>query len=95
VPIGGHNLLEPAALGVPVLTGPYNANSAEIAALLEASGAARQVRDAAGLATGVGTLLADPQLRARMGAAGSAVVAANRGAVQKVLALLEPFLAAR
>jgi 3-deoxy-D-manno-octulosonic-acid transferase len=93
VPIGGHNLLEPAALGVPILTGPYNANGAEIAALLQASGAARQVTDAAALATAVGALFADPQLRARMGVAGSAVVAANRGAVQKLLALLEPFLA--
>ena len=38
MPIGGHNLLEPAALGVPVLTGPYTANSADIADLLVTRG---------------------------------------------------------
>ena len=47
VPIGGHNLLEPAALGVPILTGPNNSNSAEVARLLIARGAAEVVHDAA------------------------------------------------
>jgi 3-deoxy-D-manno-octulosonic-acid transferase len=94
VPAGGHNLLEPAALGVPILTGPYNANSVEIAALLAGSGAAEVVHDAAGLARRVTELLPDAPSRARMGAAGSAVVAANRGAVARVLALIEPFLEA-
>ena len=47
-PVGGHNLLEPAALGVPILTGPHNFNSAEIARLLIARGAAEVVHDARG-----------------------------------------------
>src|SRR5207249_375156 len=57
VPIGGHNLLEPAALGVPILTGPYNSNSEEIARLLIAGGAAEIVRDAATLGARVSALL--------------------------------------
>jgi 3-deoxy-D-manno-octulosonic-acid transferase len=94
VPIGGHNLLEPAALGVPILTGPHNANGAEIAALLIARGAAEVVRDAAQLAARLAALLADPQARERMGAQGRAFVAANRGALAKLLALIEPLLEA-
>jgi 3-deoxy-D-manno-octulosonic-acid transferase len=39
VPIGGHNLLEPAALGLPIVAGPHNFNSADIARLLVERGA--------------------------------------------------------
>ena len=49
VPVGGHNLLEPAALGVPVITGPYNANSKEIARLLVETGGAVEVDGCSGL----------------------------------------------
>ncbi|MBV8497324.1 MAG: lipid IV(A) 3-deoxy-D-manno-octulosonic acid transferase [Gammaproteobacteria bacterium] len=93
VALGGHNLLEPAALGVPILTGPHNFNGAEIARLLVARGAAEVVHDAGELAGRLVALLADPQARARMGAAGSAAVDDNRGALQKLLALIEPLLA--
>ena len=63
VPIGGHNLLEPAALGVPILTGPNNFNSEEIARLLIARGAAEVVHNATELGTRVSALLADPAAR--------------------------------
>ena len=69
VPVGGHNLLEPAALGVPMLTGPNTFNSADIARLLIARGAAEVVRDAAGLRARVSELLADPAARATHGRA--------------------------
>jgi 3-deoxy-D-manno-octulosonic-acid transferase len=92
VPVGGHNLLEPAALGVPILTGPNNFNSEEIARLLIARGAAQVVRDAAGLRARVSELLADPAERARMGSLGRACVDGNRGALAKLLALIEPLL---
>jgi len=91
-PVGGHNLLEPAALGVPVLTGPNYSNSEEIARLLIARGAAEVVHDAAELGTRVSELLADPPARERMGAAGRASVDSNRGALAKLLALIEPLL---
>ncbi len=94
VPVGGHNLLEPAALGVPVLTGPSHHNSEEIARLLIARGAAQGIHDAAELGATVSALLADADARARMGAQGRASVEANRGALTKLLALIEPLLAA-
>ena len=50
VPIGGHNLLEPAALGVPVIVGPYNANGPDIARAMLARGGAVEVGDANALA---------------------------------------------
>src|SRR6202007_3294264 len=68
-PSGGHNLLEPAALGVPILTGPNNFNSEEIARLLIARGAAKVVHDAAELGTRLTALLADDAARERMGPA--------------------------
>ena len=94
VPIGGHNLLEPAALGLPVLTGPYQFNSQEIATLLLQRGAALQVADARELAADLRRLLGDAAERQRIGAIGRDIVAANRGSVARLLALMEPWLAA-
>jgi 3-deoxy-D-manno-octulosonic-acid transferase len=90
VPIGGHNLLEPAALERPILAGPYNGNGAEIASLLVACGAARIVHDAHELGDELGLLLSSPAERARMGASARAVLEANRGALARLLALMEP-----
>jgi 3-deoxy-D-manno-octulosonic-acid transferase len=92
VAVGGHNLLEPAALGVPILTGPHYHNSEEIARLLIARGAAQVVHDGAELGGRVSALLADAAERERMGAAGRASVDSNRGALAKLLALIEPLL---
>jgi 3-deoxy-D-manno-octulosonic-acid transferase len=92
VPIGGHNLLEPAALALPVLAGPHNFNSADIARLLVESGAVRIVHDARELAEAVGSLFADPATRARMGASGKKVMDENRGAVRRLMQFLEPLL---
>jgi 3-deoxy-D-manno-octulosonic-acid transferase len=89
VPVGGHNLLEPAALGLPVLTGPSYVNSKEIGQLLLARGAALQVGSAAELAAVLKGLLADPAERRRIGAGGQEIVAANRGSVERLLALID------
>ena len=89
VPIGGHNLLEPAALGLPVLTGPSHANGAEIARLLLAEGAALEVKDAGELAAALSRLLADPEERRRMGDIGRRIVESNRGSVARLLELIE------
>ncbi|MBW4052784.1 MAG: 3-deoxy-D-manno-octulosonic acid transferase [Proteobacteria bacterium] len=91
-PIGGHNLLEPASLGLPVLIGPNNSNGEDIARLLLDCGAAEIVRNGAQLGTRVAHLLADQALRAQMGNRGREAVARNRGALEKLLALLEPLL---
>ncbi len=92
VPVGGHNLLEPASVGRPVLTGPHNFNGEEIAQLLMDAGAAIIVSDAGQLAREVIRLLGDAQLRSVMGAAGKAVLDANRGALDRLLTLVDPLL---
>ena len=93
VPVGGHNLLEPASLGVPVITGPHTQNGPEIARLLIEEGGALEVGDAPALGAAIGHLLADPALRERMGAGARRVVEAHRGSVGRLLALIEPLLA--
>jgi 3-deoxy-D-manno-octulosonic-acid transferase len=94
VPVGGHNLLEAAALGVPVITGPSHGNAREVATLLLAEGAALQVGGAAELAQVVQQLLTDTDRRRRVGASGLHVVAMNRGSLQRLLDLIEPSFAA-
>ncbi|HEX3391869.1 MAG TPA: glycosyltransferase, partial [Solirubrobacteraceae bacterium] len=92
VPVGGHNLLEPAALGVPVITGPYTQNGPEIARLLIEAGGALEVADGAALAGAAGRLLADPVLREHMGESARRFVEARRGGLARLLALIEPLL---
>jgi len=88
VPIGGHNLLEPAALGLPVLTGPHVFNAPEVAGALFDAGAAMEVRDAEEVAAAVTRLFADGTERQRRGRAGMEVLAANRGAVGRIVELV-------
>ena len=92
VPVGGHNLLEPAALGLPVITGPHVFNAQEIADLFISRGACRMIEDAPGLAAAVGDLLGNPEAAAAMGNLGRDIVQRNRGALAKLLQLLEPLL---
>ena len=92
VPIGGHNLLEPAALGVPVVTGPHNFNAQDIADLFISMGACRRVDDADGLVETIDELLANPDEAARIGRAGQRVLEENRGALRHLMVLLEPLL---
>jgi 3-deoxy-D-manno-octulosonic-acid transferase len=92
VPIGGHNLLEPAALGVPILTGPSISNAPQIAKALLTQGAAETVQDAAGLAARVTALLEDASARERMGGQGRACIETSRGALTRILGLIEPLL---
>lgn len=90
VPVGGHNLLEPASLGVPVLSGPHQFNSPQIARLLSERGGMVLVHSAADLAAHLSAWLGDEPLRARIGAVGRAVIEENRGALHRVLRLIEP-----
>lgn len=95
VSIGGHNILEPAALGLPVLFGPHMCNFADIAnRLLQAQGAL-QVRDDAHLSEQVARLLQAVPERARMGDAARTFVAQNRGTVARQMALLGQLLERR
>ena len=94
VPVGGHNLLEPAALGVPVITGPYTANSGEIARELMLRGGAVRVADAHTLANVLGQFFADPKMRQRVGACGREFVEAHRGTVARLIDVIDPLLVA-
>mgnify|MGYP001627315247 CR=1 FL=1 len=88
VPVGGHNVLEPAMLGKPVLFGPHMHNFAEARTLLLDAGAALEV-EAHTLADTLVALLGDAKRCQRMGDAGYAAVAANRGARERLLALID------
>lgn len=90
--IGGHNLLEPAATGTPIVTGPHLHNFVEIAERLQAAGALRIGADADAVQAELERLLADPAQRAQMIAAGRALVELGRGALAKTIALLQPAL---
>jgi len=93
VPVGGHNLLEPAAQGVPIVTGRHLFNSQEIAEEFIELGACRAVADSSELATTVADLLEDPAAAREMGSNGLAVLEQNRGSLRRLLVLLEPLLA--
>ena len=95
IPIGGHNLLEPAALGVPVVTGPHNFNAQDIADLFIDLGACRRVSGTAELVETVSELLSNADEAARLGSAGQRVLEENRGALERLLVLLEPLLSDR
>lgn len=92
VPIGGHNLLEPASLALPILTGPHNFNSEDIARMFIEAGAAHVVFDAAELGDAVVALVRDPDERRRVGSIGQQLLADNRGSLERLLRLVEPLI---
>jgi 3-deoxy-D-manno-octulosonic-acid transferase len=92
-PIGGHNVLEPAALGKPVLVGPEMHNFEEITATLEAADAIVRVRDAASLGDTVTRLLSQPAHALAIGARARDVFQAERGAVERVMTIIDGVLA--
>ena len=86
--IGGHNLLEPAAVGTAVVTGPHLHNFADIARQMQAAGAMVVGQDAEAVGAAVEALLGDDERRAAMTAAGLELVEHGRGALAKTLALV-------
>ncbi|MCE4055787.1 lipid IV(A) 3-deoxy-D-manno-octulosonic acid transferase [Pseudomonas sp. Au-Pse12] len=89
---GGHNLLEPAALAKPVISGPHLFNFLEIAAMLREAGALQEVDDAEGLAVAVQRLFELPRDAQKMAEAGLKVLKANQGALQRLLDGLDRLL---
>lgn len=89
---GGHNLLEPAAVGVPVLFGPHSFNFREISERIKECGAGMEVSDPADLARRVGEWIADPLQRTHRGIQAQAFVNANQGAARRVLEHLTPLI---
>ncbi len=92
VPTGGHNILEPAVFGRPILFGPHMQNFAEIAEAFLDAGAAVQVDDEAALEAALRELVADPARRAALGRAARDIVEANRGARERTLAAIAELL---
>lgn len=88
VPVGGHNVLEPAMRGKPVLYGPHTSNFREGALLLERSGGGLVVKDALELERELSRLLEDRDLARRVGDAARAAFAGRRGAVSATLDLI-------
>jgi 3-deoxy-D-manno-octulosonic-acid transferase len=89
VPTGGHNVLEPAIFGKPIVFGPHMENFREIADTFVAAGAAVRLDEERQLEETFLDLLGDPVRRARLGAAARALVEANRGAKDKTMTVLE------
>lgn len=89
VAVGGHNLLEPLAMGCATLTGPQLFNSPEVARNLSESGAVKIVADARELEQQLQLLAQDSNERERQSARAAEQLDSSRGAVQRVLALVE------
>jgi 3-deoxy-D-manno-octulosonic-acid transferase len=92
VPVGGHNVLEPAVWGKPVFFGPYTDHCEELADLLLQAGGAIRIRNGQELAGEIARLLNNRSAVQAMGDSARRVVQENRGAVQRSLRLLEPVL---
>jgi 3-deoxy-D-manno-octulosonic-acid transferase len=92
VATGGHNILEPAVFGKPIVFGPHMENFAEISRAFVANVAGVQVRSDRELDDVLPALLTDPVRRARLGAAARALVEANRGAKDKSIRVLAGLL---
>lgn len=93
LPYGGHNVLEPAAMGTPVISGPHTHNFTEICGLLAAGGVLRVAADADAFAAHVADWLGDSNERDRIGQIGREIVRTHRGASARTLDLLAQALA--
>lgn len=94
MPLGGHNILEPAQHGVPVLTGPHTFNFREIVRLFEQGGGLRVVT-AENLGATVIELLSNPEEQKKIGRRARELFTQNTGATEKTIAALQPLLAGK
>ena len=94
-PLGGQNLIEACAAGVPVIAGPHMFNFADVTRLAVRAQAALQAADAGAALDAARALLADPERRARMGIAGQRLCARHRGAAERHLQVCRRLLTAR
>ena len=92
VPVGGHNLLEPAVWGTPVMFGPHTDHCAEVAALLSEAGGGRRVTGVEDLVAALEEWLGQSETRYRVGQAAKQAVLDNQGALKRSLDLIETCL---
>lgn len=92
VPVGGHNPIEPAILKKPILSGIYTQNFSEIFEILDAKEAVVRVNSAEDLTFKVQTLLTQTKAQKQLGQRAFDVVSSQKGAVERTLQSLEPFL---
>ena len=92
VATGGHNVLEPAVFGKPIIFGPHMENFFEIADAFVSNGGGVQIAGEHELEEAFISLMSDPVRRARLGAAARALVEANRGAKEKSVSVLAGLL---
>ncbi|HVF63248.1 MAG TPA: lipid IV(A) 3-deoxy-D-manno-octulosonic acid transferase [Casimicrobiaceae bacterium] len=93
VPLGGQNLIEPIAVGVPALVGPHTFNFADATERAIDAGAAMRIADAESLLAAVASLLGDANARERMRSAALGFVAQHQGAAERTWQRIEPALA--
>ncbi|GAB1263142.1 lipid IV(A) 3-deoxy-D-manno-octulosonic acid transferase [Aurantivibrio plasticivorans] len=91
VPVGGHNLIEPAAWGSAIMSGPHLFNFAEVSRLLKESDAMAITDDVEQLSATVANLTSNDELRSEMGKRAKQIADANRGALDKLLAVIKPY----
>ena len=92
IPHGGHNPIEPAAWGMPILAGPHFFNFSHVSQLLQNAGALQLVNKTEELAQDVRYYIEYPSQREVAAQAARDVVASNQGALQRLLVLIDPFL---
>ena len=85
VPIGGHNLLEPADWGIPVIFGPHTHNFELMSESILKAGGALRVQNGGELFDAVKDFLSSPGLRNRMGEKAKSFVSENRGALERIM----------
>ena len=88
-PLGGQNILEPCALGVPVVFGPHMFNFPDISRWTIKEGAGRMVHNETELLQAIAELLSNPSLRDEMGNKGVRFIEAHKGALAKNSSLIE------
>ncbi len=89
---GGQNMMEPASLALPVITGPYTYNFIEISELLSAAGALARVSTVNTLSQAVCRLLGDANLRHNIGEKGRLVIESNKGNINSLMVIIESYL---
>jgi len=93
VPVGGHNLMEPSAWALPIFTGPHLFNFSEVSSLLQQEGALTIIQSSEDLANAVIGLWQDDNKRTQMGEKALAVANRNRGALEKLLTVIDETIA--